>query len=81
MDERLFEVRATVVGTESEPMRVMEKTKRRNRHIKTVKSKMRFTILRVGDVKVKGVDEIEGMGDGQEKVDEDIVIDERPAAI
>lgn len=60
MDERLFECRATVMGTEAEPMRIKEKTKRRNRKTKTVKSKHKFTILRVVEVKVKGLEDIEG---------------------
>ena len=52
MDERAFVLRARVVGVESEPMRFLEKTKRRQRHVKTVKSKHRFTILRVCELKV-----------------------------
>ncbi len=60
VDERLFECRATVMGTEAEPMRIKEKTKRRNRKTKTVKSKHKFTILRVAEVKVKGLEDIEG---------------------
>lgn len=60
MDERLFECRATVMGTEAEPMRIKEKTKRRNRKTKTVKSKHKFTILRVVEVKIKGLEDIEG---------------------
>jgi large subunit ribosomal protein L21 len=60
VDERLFECRATVMGTEAEPMRIKEKTKRRNRKTKTVKSKHKFTILRVVEVKVKGLEDIEG---------------------
>lgn len=50
------------MGTESEPMRIKEKTKRRQRHTKTVKSKHRYTIMRVVDVKIKGVDELLGEG-------------------
>jgi len=60
LDERLFECRATVVGVESEPMRIKEKTKRRQRRIKRVKSKMRFTVLRVSEVRVKGLEELGG---------------------
>lgn len=58
VDERLFECRLRVIGTESEPLRIKEKTKRRNRHVKTVKSKHRYTILRVMEVKVKGLEEL-----------------------
>lgn len=60
LDERLFECRATVVGVESEPMRVKEKTKRRQRRVKRVKSKMRFTVLRVSEVRVRGLEELGG---------------------
>jgi large subunit ribosomal protein L21 len=54
VDERLFECRATVLGVESEPLRVKVKTKRRQRKNKTVKSKHRYTILRVSELVVKG---------------------------
>ncbi|MCJ1320931.1 hypothetical protein MMC15_006272 [Xylographa vitiligo] len=60
LDERLFECRATVVGVEAEPMRFLEKTKRRNRKVKTVKSKHRFTVLKVKELRVKSVEEVEG---------------------
>lgn len=60
MDERDFVCRARVVGVEGEPMRVVEKTKRRQRHTKTVRSKMRFTVLRVVEVRVR----IGGDGEG-----------------
>ncbi|MCJ1363497.1 hypothetical protein MMC16_002604 [Acarospora aff. strigata] len=59
LDERLFECRATVMGVEAEPMRVKEKTKRRQRRVKRVKSKMRFTVLRVAEVRVREVEELE----------------------
>jgi len=58
IDDRLFVCRATVMGVESEPMRVMEKTKRRQRHIKHVKSKHRYTVLRISEVKVKSLGEV-----------------------
>ena len=60
VDERLFECRATVLGVESEPMRFIEKTKQRQRRVKTVKSKHRFTLLKVKEVVVKGVEEVGG---------------------
>ncbi|CAD6447013.1 45ad46f3-2178-4f61-aa10-8a2e0cebd391-CDS [Sclerotinia trifoliorum] len=60
LDERIFECRARVMGTEAEPMRTKEKTKRRNRKIKTVKSKHKYTILRIAELRVKSVEEIEG---------------------
>ncbi len=59
LDERIFECRARVMGVEAEPMRIKEKTKRRNRKIKTVRSKHKFTILRIAEVKVKTLEEIE----------------------
>ena len=60
------------MGVESEPMRFLEKTKRRQRHVKTVKSKHRFTILRVCELKVLGsIPEVEGgEGVGKEEVEE-----------
>lgn len=55
LDERLFTCRAVVMGTESEPMRVMEKTKRRQRHTKHVKSKHKYTILKIREVSVNSI--------------------------
>ncbi|KAM0794650.1 ribosomal protein L21-like protein, partial [Usnea florida] len=52
VDENLFVCRAVVVGIEGEPMRVVEKTKRRQRRVKRVKSKMRYTVLRVRELRV-----------------------------
>ncbi|PMD49893.1 uncharacterized protein K444DRAFT_622505 [Hyaloscypha bicolor E] len=60
VDERVFECRARVLGTEAEPMRSKVKTKRRNRRVKTVRSKHKYTILRVSELRVKGLEEIEG---------------------
>jgi large subunit ribosomal protein L21 len=57
IDERLFECRARVMGVEAEPMRIKEKTKRRQRRVKTVKSKHKYTILRIAEVKVVGEEE------------------------
>ncbi len=45
-------LRARVVGVEGEPMRVITKTKRRQRKVNTIKSKMRFTVLRICELKV-----------------------------
>lgn len=53
MDERYFVCRVRVVGVEGEPMRVLEKTKRRQRHVKTVRSKMRFTVVRCVELRVR----------------------------
>ncbi|PWY92717.1 hypothetical protein BO70DRAFT_357854 [Aspergillus heteromorphus CBS 117.55] len=58
LDERLFECRVRVMGVESEPLRTKEKTKRRQRHVRTVTSKHRYTIMRVMDVKVKTAEEL-----------------------
>lgn len=58
VDERLFECRVRVTGTESEPLRIKEKTKRRQRHTKTAKSKHRYTIMRVMEVRVKTPEEL-----------------------
>lgn len=59
LDERLFTVRARVVGIETEPMRVEEKTKRRQRHTKHVFSKMRFTVLKISELEVKSLEQYE----------------------
>jgi large subunit ribosomal protein L21 len=59
LDERLFTCRARVVGVESEPLRVEEKTKRRQRHVKHVKSKLHFTVLKISDLEVKSLEEYE----------------------
>ncbi|KAL2263385.1 hypothetical protein VTK26DRAFT_7024 [Humicola hyalothermophila] len=53
VDERLFECRAVVTGTETEPLRLKVKKKRRCRRTKTVKSKHRFTTLRVSELKIR----------------------------
>ncbi|KAK3990261.1 putative ribosomal protein [Cladorrhinum sp. PSN332] len=55
VDERLFECRAVVMGTESEPMRLKIKKKQRCRRKKTVKSKHRYTVLTISELKVLGV--------------------------
>jgi large subunit ribosomal protein L21 len=59
LDERIFECRATVMGVEAEPMRIKEKKKRRNRRINTVKSKHKYTILKIAEIKVKNLEDIE----------------------
>lgn len=59
LDERLFTCRAVVMGVESEPMRIKEKTKRRQRRVKTVHSKHRFTVLRIKEVDINSVEEVE----------------------
>lgn len=61
LDERLFVCRARVVGEASEPMRVMEKTKRRQRHVKHVYSKHKYTVLKISELEVKSLDEYESV--------------------
>ena len=63
VDERLFECRVRVMGVDSEPLRVKEKTKRRRRHVQKVTSKHRYTLLRVMEVKVKSVEELQKEGE------------------
>ena len=53
IDETVFECRATVLGVESEPMRIKIKTKRRQRRQKQAKSKHRYTILRISELSIK----------------------------
>ncbi|UNI14986.1 hypothetical protein JDV02_001561 [Purpureocillium takamizusanense] len=59
VDERLFECRATVLGVESEPLRIKVKTKRRQRRKKQAKSKHRYTILRISELNIKTLEEID----------------------
>lgn len=58
IDERMFECRVRITGVESEPLRIKEKTKRRQRHVKQARSKHRYTIMRVMDVRVKTPEEL-----------------------
>ncbi|ATY62388.1 aconitate hydratase, putative [Cordyceps militaris] len=60
IDENVFECRATVLGTESEPLRVKIKKKRRQRRSRRATSKHRYTILRISDLTIKTVEDIEG---------------------
>lgn len=57
LDDKLFVCRATVVGIESEPLRIEEKTKRRQRHVKHVKSKHRYTVITISELEVKSLEE------------------------
>ncbi|KAI1436359.1 ribosomal protein L21-like protein [Xylaria sp. CBS 124048] len=57
IDPKLFECRATVLGTESEPMRVKIKKKRRSRRAQRVTSKHKYTILCVSELKILGPSE------------------------
>lgn len=58
IDERVYECRATVMGVESEPMRSKEKTKRRNRKVKTIKSKHRYTVVRISELKINSLEDV-----------------------
>lgn len=53
MDERFYVCRVRVIGVEGEPMRIIKKTKRRQRYVQTVKRKMRYTVVRCLEVEVK----------------------------
>ncbi|PHH87982.1 hypothetical protein CDD83_8144 [Cordyceps sp. RAO-2017] len=59
VDERVFQCRATVLGTESEPLRVKIKTKRRQRRKKQAKSKHRYTILRISELNINGPESLD----------------------
>ncbi|KAM3443540.1 hypothetical protein MY4824_000426 [Beauveria thailandica] len=59
IDEGVFECRATVLGTESEPLRVKIKKKRRTRRARRATSKHRYTILRISDLTIKTAEDIE----------------------
>lgn len=62
LDERLFECRARVMGTEAEPLRIKEKKKRRNRRINRVQTKLKFTILKIAEVKINRLEDLEKLG-------------------
>lgn len=59
VDERFFVCRVRVMGVEGEPMRIIKKTKRRQRYVQTVKRKMRYTVVRCLEVEVKREEEEE----------------------
>lgn len=59
LDERLFECRARVIGVEAEPMRIKKKKKQRCRRTHVVKSKHKYTVLRVSELRVKRLEELE----------------------
>ena len=61
IDERLFDCRATILGVESEPLRVKIKKKRRCRKKRRVRSKHRYTIISVSGLRVRGLEEVEGL--------------------
>ena len=57
ISESLFVCRATVVEETREPMREKKKTKRRQRHIRTIKSKHPYTVIRIKELVIKSGDE------------------------
>ncbi|KAF3940908.1 hypothetical protein ABW19_dt0201720 [Dactylella cylindrospora] len=65
IDERLFTCKAVVVEITSEPMREKKKTKRRQRKVKTVRSKHRYTVLRICELKVNEMPEFEAAEGGE----------------
>ncbi|GAB7328432.1 hypothetical protein MBLNU13_g00399t1 [Cladosporium sp. NU13] len=58
LDDRLFVCRAVVMGVESEPLRILQKTKRRQRKVKNIKSKHRYTILKIKEVRLRTEEEL-----------------------
>ena len=63
INEGLFECRATVLGTESEPLRIKIKKKRRQRRKRQAKSKHRYTILRISELNINSPEDITGMSE------------------
>ena len=62
-------------------MRFIEKTKRRQRHVKTVKSKGRFTILRICELRVLLNARETEVGDGKFKGETDGELADAPGTI
>ncbi|KAI9749422.1 MAG: hypothetical protein M1815_002529 [Lichina confinis] len=58
VDENLFECRARVIGVESEPMKIELRTKPRQRKVKRIKSKHKYTVLRLAELKINSLEEI-----------------------
>lgn len=70
LDERLFVCRATVMGTEGEPVRVKEKTTQRNRRVHTTITKLKFTVLRISELSIQSLEDIEEEPVAGEKISE-----------
>ncbi|KAL2759114.1 hypothetical protein ACRALDRAFT_1069229 [Sodiomyces alcalophilus JCM 7366] len=60
IDDRFFECRAVVTGSELEPVRIIAKKKQRSRRTRRIRSQHRFTTLTIGELKIKSLEEIEG---------------------
>ena len=73
VNEKFFVCRVQVVGVEGEPMRVIEKTKRRQRHVKTAKSKMRYTVVRCVELRILTEAEAEAESGRRDKLNEPTV--------
>lgn len=52
LNEKYFECRAVVIGEEAEPLRIITKKKQRQRRKTTVRSKHKYTVLRVQELKI-----------------------------
>ncbi|KAF2096931.1 hypothetical protein NA57DRAFT_20868, partial [Rhizodiscina lignyota] len=59
LDDRLFVCRAIIMSVETEPLRIIEKKKQRNRHMRHIKSKHRYTCLRISEIRLKSLEELE----------------------
>lgn len=55
INPEIFSCKATVIEETAEPMRIKEKTKRRNRHVKKVRSKHSYTVVRIKELEVLDV--------------------------
>ncbi|KAJ9663058.1 hypothetical protein H2198_001050 [Neophaeococcomyces mojaviensis] len=65
IDDRLYECRVRVMSLDSGPMMVTEKKKRRNRRMKKVMSKHKYTVVKVMEVKAKTLEEVMEQEKGQ----------------
>lgn len=77
IDEKYFICRAMVTAVEGEPMRVLLKTKRRQRKVKRVTTKGRFTILRIMELRVRP----NGLADGEGAMGEEVIEGFEPAGL
>lgn len=59
IDDRLYECRAVVTGSELEPVILTVKKKQRTRRKQTIRSQHRFTTLAISELKIKEVADIE----------------------
>lgn len=59
IDERLFECRAVITGSELEPVRIKIKKKQRTRRSQRVRSQHRYTTLAISELKIKAPEEVD----------------------